>query len=137
MSWRFCKLTKPFSPNRITPVPLNRYSADLDFWFAKPTAQDLYFDRFKREVGDHYEITDAKMKHFALLFELRKGIALPAMNPTRISAFRKKIQGLKSADFKVKLGSILENDARAYYINREFALLKEKLDETHTAEPSH
>ena len=51
---------------------MNRYSADLDFWFAKPTEQDLYFDRFKREVGDHYEITDAKMKHFTLLFELRK-----------------------------------------------------------------
>lgn len=28
---------------------LNRYSADLDFWFVKQTDQGAYFDRFKKQ----------------------------------------------------------------------------------------
>ena len=50
---------------------MNRYSADLDFWFVKQTPQDEYFTRFKRLFEKDYEITDAQMKHFTLLFELR------------------------------------------------------------------
>lgn len=40
-----------------------------------------------------------------------------------------KIDRLKDLDFKVKLGSILEKDAREYYSNRKFSFLKEKLEE--------
>ena len=52
---------------------LNRYSADLDFWFVKQTDQDAYFDKFERLFANVYEITDAQLKHFTLLFELRAG----------------------------------------------------------------
>lgn len=50
---------------------LNRYSADLDFWFVKQIDQKKYFDRFKRLFENAYEITDAQIKHFTMLFELR------------------------------------------------------------------
>ena len=40
---------------------LNRYSADLDFWFAKQTDQDAYFDKFERLFENEYEITDAQL----------------------------------------------------------------------------
>jgi predicted nucleotidyltransferase component of viral defense system len=50
---------------------LNRYSADLDFWFIKEVPEDLYFSKFKQLIENEYEITDSQMKHFTLLFELR------------------------------------------------------------------
>jgi len=50
---------------------LNRYSADLGFWFVKPVPHETYFDSFQRAFGADYEITDSQMKHFSLLFELR------------------------------------------------------------------
>ena len=50
---------------------LNRYSADLDFWFIKEIPEDLYFAKFQHLIENEYEITDSKMKHYTLLFELR------------------------------------------------------------------
>ena len=52
---------------------LNRYSADLDFWFVKEIPEDLYFAKFQQRIENEYEITDSKMKRFTLLFELRSG----------------------------------------------------------------
>ncbi len=50
---------------------MNRYSADLDFWFAKQIDQDEYFARFKSKFSALYDITDARIKYYTLLFELR------------------------------------------------------------------
>ena len=50
---------------------LNRYSVDLDFWFIKRTAQQKYFDILQKAFEKDYEITDAEIKHFTLLLELR------------------------------------------------------------------
>ena len=50
---------------------LNRYSVDLDFWFIKRTAQQKYFDNLQQALQKDYEITDAEIKHFTLLLELR------------------------------------------------------------------
>jgi hypothetical protein len=178
---------------------LNRYSAGLDFWFVTRTSQSEYFNKFKRCMQKEYEITDAQIKRYTLLFELRtgsyprrlkieirremkdldyqvniafsefaskqvslkaitlaqamknkvaafldrreirdgfdiefllrKGIALPEMSPDLVDAFRKNLHRLKDLDFKVKLGSILENDAREYYITQKFTYLEEKLME--------
>ena len=49
---------------------LNRYSADLDFWFVTRTSQSEYFNKFKRCMQKEYEITDAQIKRYTLLFEL-------------------------------------------------------------------
>lgn len=50
---------------------LGRYSTDLDFWFIKNVDQNDYFEKFRQVFGASFEITDARMKRYTLLFELR------------------------------------------------------------------
>jgi hypothetical protein len=50
---------------------LKRYSADLDFWFIKKVAADTYLEKLKRVLDQKYELTDAQIKHYTLLLELR------------------------------------------------------------------
>jgi len=72
---------------------------------------------------DRGEIRDC----FDIEFMLRRGIEIPPMDEKQSIAFRKKLALLKDRDFKVKLGSILENDTRDYYIASRFRFLQEKL----------
>jgi predicted nucleotidyltransferase component of viral defense system len=53
---------------------LNRYSVDLDFWFAKKADPKEYFERLKKYLGQYYELTDAASKHYTILFELRSRV---------------------------------------------------------------
>ena len=176
---------------------LNRYSVDLDFWFVKKVSQNDFFDKGIKTFEKYYEITDAQIKRYTILFELRsaqypkrlkieirrelkdwdyqqdiafskfstkqvvlkthtldqtinnkieafldrgeirdcfdiefmlrRGVEIPRMNEKQSIAFRKKLALLKDRDFKVKLGSILENDTRNYYIANRFRYLQEKL----------
>ena len=176
---------------------LNRYSVDLDFWFVKKVSQNDFFDKGLKTFEKYYEITDAQIKHYTILFELRsaqypkrlkieirrelkdwdyqqdiafskfstkqvvlkthtldqtinnkieafldrgeirdcfdiefmlrRGVEIPRMDEKQSIAFRKKLALLKDRDFKVKLGSILENDTRDYYIANRFQYLHEKL----------
>jgi len=53
---------------------LNRYSVDLDFWIVKRVSQDDYFIKIMEILAKDYEITDSRMKHYTLLFELRSGL---------------------------------------------------------------
>ena len=73
---------------------------------------------------DRGEIRDC----FDLEFLLRKGIELPVMNKEQRLAFQKKLSGLSNADYKVKLGSILDSNTRDFYVQDQFSFLKEKLD---------
>jgi len=50
---------------------LQRYSVDLDFWFIKKTPQKTYFNKLQKIFAEDYEITDAQIKHYTLLFEIR------------------------------------------------------------------
>jgi predicted nucleotidyltransferase component of viral defense system len=52
---------------------LNRYSVDLDFWFIRKIPQRAFFNRLLKTLGQKYEITDAQIKHFTLLIEVRAG----------------------------------------------------------------
>jgi len=176
---------------------LNRYSVDLDFWFVKKVSQNDFFDKGLKTFEKYYEITDAQIKHYTILFELRsaqypkrlkieirrelkdwdyqqdiafskfstiqvflnaltldqtinnkieafldrgeirdcfdiefmlhRGVEIPRMDEKQSIAFRKKLALLKDRDFIVKLGSILENDTRDYYIANRFRFLQEKL----------
>jgi len=176
---------------------LNRYSADLDFWFIKKISPHDYYDKLQSALVKDYEITDSQMKHYTVLFEfrsasypkrlkieirkekkdcdyqekiafstfstrqvvlkahtldqtmknkieafldrgeirdcfdieflLRRGVALPVLAAKQDKEFRRKLAGFKNRDFKVKLGSILENDIRNYYIVNRFSYLEEKL----------
>jgi hypothetical protein len=176
---------------------LNRYSVDLDFWFVKAVPQDDFFDKCGEAFEKYYEITDAQMKHYTILFELRsaqypkrlkieirrewkdcdyqqniaftrfstrqvllkthtldqtmenkikafldrgeirdcfdieflirRGVAILFRDKEQFIAFQKKVGLLKGRDFKVKLGSILEDDIREYYVTNRFRFLQEKL----------
>ncbi len=64
---------------------------------------------------------------FDIEFLLRRGVELPVIADNQSIEFREKLAGFKDRDFKVKLGSILENDIRNYYIVNRFRYLEEKL----------
>lgn len=67
---------------------LPRYSIDLDFWRIKKIEPDKLFDRLQQFLADKYEITDAQIKHYSLLFEIRS-----AQFPKRLKIeIRKKIE---------------------------------------------
>jgi len=176
---------------------LKRYSVDLDFWFVKKISQTDFFDKSRKTFEKDYEITDAQMKHYTILFELRsaqypkrlkieirrerkecdyqqiiafsrfstkqvilkahtldqtmknkieaflnrgeirdcfdiefmlrRGVEILFKDEGQSIAFQKKLVLLTDSDFKVKLGSILENDIRDYYVTHRFRLLQEKL----------
>ena len=176
---------------------LSRYSVDLDFWFVRNIAQNDFFDKARKTFEKDYEITDAQMKHYTILFELRsilyprrlkikirrkwkesdyqqkiafsrfstkqvllkahtldqtmknkieafldrgeirdcfdiefmlrRGVEIPLLDERQAIAFQKKLARLNDRDFKVKLGSVLENDIRDYYVTDRFGFLKEKL----------
>ena len=176
---------------------LNRYSVDLDFWFVKEVYQDDFLDGGRKAFEKDYEITDAQMKHYAILFELRsaryprrlkieirrerkewdyqqkiafsrfstkqvilkahtldqtmknkieaflergeirdcfdiefllrRGVEIAFKDEGQSLAFQKKLAQLKDRDFKVKLGSILEDDVRKYYATHRFGFLQERL----------
>lgn len=50
---------------------LNRYSVGLDFWFVKKTDHKAYFNKLKKYLGERYELTDAHIKYYTILLELR------------------------------------------------------------------
>jgi len=72
---------------------------------------------------DRGEIRDC----FDIEFMLRRGVELPALTRRQSNEFQKKLARLKERDFKVKLGSILENEIRSYYVKQRFNYLEEKL----------
>jgi predicted nucleotidyltransferase component of viral defense system len=177
---------------------LNRYSVDLDFWFIKKTAQKAFLGKLIELLGQGYEVTDAQVKRFTLLIEirtgnypkrlkieirrelkecdyqakiafsrfstkqvllkahsldqtmknkieallsrgeirdcfdiefmLRRGTDLPVLSVKQLGELRKRAAGFKDADFKVKLGSIVDINARAYYVQNRFSYLIERLN---------
>ncbi|OEU64199.1 MAG: hypothetical protein BBJ57_00250 [Desulfobacterales bacterium PC51MH44] len=52
---------------------LKRYSADLDFWFVKKIFPHTYFEKIKQALELKYDLTDAQIKFFTLLLEVRSG----------------------------------------------------------------
>lgn len=69
------------------------------------------------EIRDCYDIE----------FLIRRGVDLPVGSAREVANLRKKIAGFKDIDFRVKLGSILEEDFRSYYNENKFSFLEEKL----------
>jgi predicted nucleotidyltransferase component of viral defense system len=75
---------------------LNRYSVDLDFWFVRKTTQKVFFDKLLKILAQDYEITDAQIKHFTLLVEVRTGIY-----PKRLKIEIRREQ--KECDYQAKI----------------------------------
>lgn len=64
---------------------------------------------------------------FDIEFMVRRGVEMSFKGKKEAIAFGKKIVSLKEKDFKVKLGSILEDDIREYYVTNRFRFLQDKL----------
>jgi len=95
---------------------LKRYSVDLDFWFIKKILIKNYFKRFSNVLEKEYEITDAQIKHYTLLFEIRSG-----NYPKRLKIeVRKEI---KDCDF-------LEKIAYSTYSNKQVIVRAHTLEQT-------
>ena len=85
---------------------LNRYSVDLDFWFIKGIPQKKYFDKIQKAFEKDYEITDAEIKHYTLLFELRspeypKRLKIEIRRKLKECDYRNKIAFSKSSTRQV------------------------------------
>lgn len=50
---------------------LDRYSVDLDFWFVKSVNTEEYFKKIKTLLKKEYELTDAQIKFYTLLLEIK------------------------------------------------------------------
>ncbi|MFC1567247.1 nucleotidyl transferase AbiEii/AbiGii toxin family protein [Thermodesulfobacteriota bacterium] len=72
---------------------------------------------------DRGEIRDC----FDIEFMLRRGVEMTFKEKEQTISFQKKLARLKDRDFKVKLGSILEDETRKYYVTNKFRFLEEKL----------
>ena len=72
---------------------------------------------------DMGEIRDA----FDIEFILRQGAALPNITDSQKQAIVRQLEKFNPQDFKVTLGSVIEEDLRPYYIQQGFSFLKRKL----------
>ena len=75
---------------------LDRYSVDLDFWFFRRTSQPAFFERLQKALAEDYEITDAQIKHFTVLVEIRS-----STYPKRLKIEIRREQ--KKCDFQTKI----------------------------------
>jgi len=75
---------------------LKRYSVDLDFWFIKRIPEDEYFDKILKAFEKDYRITDAQIKHYTILLELRY-----AMYPRRLKIEIRREK--KDCDYQEKI----------------------------------
>jgi len=125
---------------------LNRYSTDLDFWLDEKEDSKTIFLIIKKTLSNNYKLVDSANKKFTLLFEIKT----PAVNRSLKIEVRKEqidfewerkipsdkstlesalqiINNFKDQEYKVTLGSILEEKDRKYYLENRFKFLKEEL----------
>lgn len=87
---------------------LNRYSADLDFWFIKKIDVSKYFSKLKEVLGATYTLTDAKIKFFTVLLELKsenypRKLKIEIRKRLRIFHYEEKIAFSKYSNKQVLL----------------------------------
>jgi len=95
---------------------LNRYSVDLDFWLIKSISERSFFDKVLEAFDKDYEITDAEMKQYTLLYELRSG-----SYPRRLKIEIRREQ--KDCDYQDKI-------AFSRFSTRQVILKAHTLDQT-------
>ena len=87
---------------------LNRYSVDLDFWFVRRVSEKSYFEKLKTYLESAYEVTDAQIKHFTLLFEVRskdypKRLKVEIRKKKKVCDFQERIAFSKYSTKQVML----------------------------------
>ena len=95
---------------------LPRYSVDLDFWLIKEIKLEKFFSRCQQLLAGKYQLTDAHIKHYSLLFEIRS-----AQFPKRLKIeIRKEI---KVWDLQAKI-------AYSKFSNKQVMLKAHTLEQT-------
>jgi len=95
---------------------LKRYSADLDFRFVKEISPQDYFDKIKHALAQTYDLTDAQIKFFTVLLEVRS-----SDYPKRLKIeIRKKI---RQCDFQERI-------AYSKFSNKQVILRVHTLEQT-------
>jgi len=95
---------------------LKRYSADLDFWFVKQVSPQAYFDKIKHALALKYDLTDAQVKFFTFLLEVRS-----ANYPKRLKIeIRKEV---RKCDFQERI-------AYSKFSNKQVILRVHTLEQT-------
>ena len=177
---------------------MKRFSADLDFWKITDVDDNKLFEELQNLLRKDYEITDAQIKYYTILVEvrsshfpkrlkieirrepkdcefeqkiayssfstrqvlvtahtlkqaleykiaalldrgeirdafdiefiLRQGISLPKLSDSQKQDLILRLDKFKPQDFKVTLGSVIEEDLRTYYIEQRFNFLKRKIE---------
>ncbi len=177
---------------------MKRFSADLGFWKVTDVDENELFVELQNLLRKDYEITDAQIKHYTILVEvrsshfpkrlkieirreprdfefeqkiayspfstkqvlvrghilkqaleykiaalldrgeirdafdvefiLRQGIPLPKLSDSQRQELILRLDNFKPQDFKVTLGSVIEEDLRIYYIEQRFSFLKRKIE---------
>lgn len=105
------QLSIAWSPNSIQQVPVNTIPLNQMMIFKIEALLD------RKEIRDAYDIE----------FLLRRGISLRASTEILVRLL-KVISTFKTQDFKVKLGSVLPEDERAFYRENRFAFLEGHLN---------
>ncbi|VEN72703.1 conserved hypothetical protein [Candidatus Desulfarcum epimagneticum] len=129
------EIRSPGYPRRLK-IEIRKQSGEFDFQdqiaFSRHSVIQVIVRAFTLEqmmknktaaLADRGEIRDG----FDIEFLLRKGVALPDMDDSRVSRIERAVKGFKPSDFKVKLGSILESDMRKYHVENGFGLLEQKI----------
>jgi predicted nucleotidyltransferase component of viral defense system len=129
------ELRSPQYPKRLK-IEIRRELKDCDY------QQSIAFSRFStKQVVLRAHTLEQTMKNkieafldrgeirdcFDIEFMVRRGVKVPLMRGKESMALQKKIADLKEKDFKVKLGSILEDEIREYYVTNGFRFLQDKL----------
>lgn len=95
---------------------LKRYSADLDFWFVKPTPEDDFFINLQQVLDNQYDLLDSQRKHYTLLFEIRS-----SNYPKRLKIEIRR--GVNECDFQDRI-------AFSQYSNKQVLLRVHTLKQT-------
>ncbi len=90
---------------------LNRYSADMDFYFKEATDESEYFKRLLRQMGAEYGIADHQNKFNTILVELKDSkyprcLKIEINKEKRYSIYRKAIAFSKYSTHQVLLDAI-------------------------------
>ena len=102
-------------------IAFSKYSNRQVLLYTHTLKQSM--DNKIKALLDRGEIRDA----FDIEFLLRKGIKLPEMTTKQKDHLKERLHSFGENDFKVKLGSVLDRDMRAYYIKNRFQYLEEKI----------
>lgn len=102
-------------------IAYSRFSSKQVLLKAHTLGQSMK-NKIEALLGRH-EIRDA----FDIEFLLRSGAGLPKLSVKRTKDLVRTLEGFTDSDFKVKLGSVLEPDMRAYYNRSKFSFLWQKM----------